>query len=206
MGRPPGFDKEAAIERVMHRLWRDGYAASSVKALSEMLGISRSSFYNAFGSREDAFRAALALYFSRAPDHVLATATPDMPVRRLFTSVFRAVCKARAADPEGRGCLAVNSVSELCNADAVLGPLLEEAVREALFRIEAILHRGVETGELDPATDVHATALAIQNLLMGLNVMSKVVREEADLLAAAETTLAALDLLDRHDDGDRNDA
>lgn len=180
----------------MHKLWRDGYEVSSVKSVSEMLGITRSSFYNAFGTREALFEEALALYFSQTPDHPMATATPDMSTKRLFTSVFRAVCKARAEDEEGRGCLAVNCISELCNAHETLGPVIEKAVLSSLGRIKTILDWGVKTGELDPALDTHATALAVQNLLIGINVMSKVVRNYKDLVATVDTTLSALGLLD----------
>jgi len=196
MGRPANFDREAALEKVMHKLWRDGYAASSVKALSEMLGITRSSFYNAFGTREALFEEALALYFSQTPDVPLATAAPNVSVKRLFTSVFRGVCKARAEDPEGRGCLAINCVSELCNSHETLGPVLEKAVLGSLDRIKTILGWGVEMGELDPALDTHAMALAVQNLLIGINVMSKVVRNEKDLVTTVDTTLSALGLFD----------
>jgi len=195
MGRPSGFNREEALEAVMHRLWRDGYEASSVKALSEMLGITRSSFYNAFGTREALFEEALALYFSQTPDRPLATATPDMSVKRLLTSVFRAACRSRAEDPESRGCMAVNCISELCNAHEALGPIIEKAVLGSLARIETILGWGVKAGELDSKLDTRATALAVQNLMIGISVMSKVVRKEKDLVLTADTTLAALGLL-----------
>lgn len=48
--------------------WRDGYQANSVKALSERLGITRSSFYNAFESREAMFMEAFERYLERSPD------------------------------------------------------------------------------------------------------------------------------------------
>ena len=51
MARPSKFDRKEAVELAMNEIWRDGYEANSVKALSEKLGITRSSFYNAFSSR-----------------------------------------------------------------------------------------------------------------------------------------------------------
>jgi TetR/AcrR family transcriptional repressor of nem operon len=77
--------------------------ASSAKALSERLGITRSSFYNAFGSREASFKEALDLYFSIAPDRVLAHIEANESVLEVLTRTFRDVCRVRAADPEAYG-------------------------------------------------------------------------------------------------------
>ena len=196
MARPSKFDRSEAVEIVMNEIWQNGYAASSVKSLSEKLGITRSSFYNAFGSREELFKEALEVYFEQSPDLILAKATPGIPIKKLFTSIFKAACKARASDHLGRGCLVINSVGELCNTDDDLGPMLQKAVLSNLNRFETLLQWGVEQGEVDVGKDIHALALALQNLLMGLNIMCKVIREESELWSAAKTTLKSLDLFE----------
>ncbi|MGJ8527071.1 TetR/AcrR family transcriptional regulator [Maritalea sp.] len=194
MGRPTAFDREQAIDDVMNIMWRDGYEASSVKALSEQLGITRSSFYNAFGTRENLFMEALNHYAQQSPDYALALATPPIDVKVLLTMVYKEACAARANDAEARGCLLVNSVAELCNTNDKLGPTLEKLVFSNIKRIEALLKLGVESKEFPRDLDIHATALALQNLLMGLNVMCKVVKDEAELWLAAKTSLKGLNM------------
>ncbi len=196
MVRPSKFNKEDAIAFAMNEIWKNGYEATSVKALSEKLGITRSSFYNAFNSREALFEQVLALYASQSPDRAFRTAAPDIPVRTLLTETFRTVCMVRAADKDGRGCLAVNSVSELCNTKSALGPLLEKAMLGNIARIEALLKRGVANGEINPKTDIHTLALSVKTLLVGLNTLSKFVRSEDELWRIASTTLRGLDLLE----------
>ena len=195
VARPSKFDKASAVEQAMHLIWRDGYEASSVKAMSENLGITRSSYYNACGSRDGLFKQALAAYAQLSPDHILYDA-PEMPIRSLFTKVFCDACQARAADPEARGCLAVNSVGELVgNPDhAELGIWLADQIRGSIGRIEALLQIGKDSGELSALLDVRPTALAVQVGLMGINTISKVERDCAELTAAAEATLRGLDL------------
>ena len=195
MARPPKFDREAAVEFAMNEIWRDGYEANSVKALSEKLGITRSSFYNAFGSREALFSEVLALYLSRTPDRILAEATPDISVKNLFTDTFDAVCRSRSGDREARGCLAINCVAELCTTNDKLGETLKKAILARVAHIETILGWGIANGEIDDEVDTHALALTVQNLFIGLNVLSKVVRNEHDLWQVARTTLQGLDLL-----------
>ncbi|MFT6659480.1 TetR/AcrR family transcriptional regulator [Maritalea sp.] len=192
MGRPTAFDREQAIDDAMHIIWRDGYEASSVKALSEQLGITRSSFYNAFGSREALFQEALQNYCKQSPDYALALAFPPIDVKMLLTLVFREACAARADDPQARGCFAINSVAELSNHNEVLSPVLENLVLGSINQIQTILNWGVASKEFPRDLDTRAMALSLQNLLMGLNVMCKVVRSEDELLLAAQTTLKAL--------------
>lgn len=192
MGRPSKFDRQAAVEIAMHEIWRNGFKASSVKALSELLGITRSSFYNAFADRTDLFKEALNLYFSQAPDQVLEHVRPDARILQVLTTLFREVCRVRVTDPEARGCMAINSVAELVGVDEALGPFLEEAMLHSRVRFERLLQRAVENGEIQDDGDLPAKALALQNLLVGLNLMSKVVRKEEDLWSCAELTLKGL--------------
>jgi len=195
MARPSKFNRQEAVEFAMNEFWREGYEANSVKALSEKLGITRSSFYNAFGSRPALFGEALALYSSQTPDRALAKATPDMSIKKLLTDTLREICKSRSEDPEARGCLAVNCVAELCNTNEELGPKLEETILGCAARVETLLGWGVASGEINEEANIHALALSLQNLIIGLNVLSKVVREEADLWQVAKITLQGLDLL-----------
>lgn len=194
MGRPSKFDRQAAVETAMNEIWNNGLEASSAKSLSERLGITRSSFYNAFGSREALFKEALALYFSNTPDRVLAHVAADASVLAVLTGMFRDVCRVRAADPKARGCMAVNCVAELVGVDETLGPVMEAAVRHSLNRFENLLRQAAANGEIEDAGDLKQKALALQNLLIGLNVMSKVVRSENDLWSGVELTLKALGL------------
>lgn len=194
MGRPPKFDRDTAVEAAMNEIWKHGMEACSTKGLAEHLGISRSSFYNAFGSPEGLFREALSRYFSQTPDCLLAELGPDSRVLPVITQLLREVCRSRAADPDARGCMAVNCVAELVGVDDQLGPLLEDIIHHSLDRFEALLQRATANGELAADADPREKALALQTLLIGINLLSKVVRSEAELWAAAKQTLEGLGL------------
>jgi TetR/AcrR family transcriptional repressor of nem operon len=194
MGRPSTFDRTEAVEVAMNEIWRRGYEASSAKALSELLGINRSSFYNAFQSREALFLEALDLYFTRSPDRVLNDIPPDASILRTLTSMFREICRVRAADEDAKGCLAVNCLAELVGVDETLGPALADVFQRSLARLESLLRRAAARGEIKDGGDIREKALALKNLLVGLNLMSKVVRNEAELWSVAQQTLKGLKL------------
>lgn len=194
MGRPAKFNRQAAVEIVMNEIWRGGFGACSVKALSEKLGITRSSFYNAFKSREALFLEALALYFFQSPDHVLENAGRDEKILGMLTLLFREICRSLASDPQARGCMVVNCVAELVGTDEKLGPVMEDAVRSNLDRLEYLLNQAAANGEIEDRGDIREKALALKSLLLGLNVMAKVVHGEEELWAAASQTLKGLGL------------
>lgn len=192
MGRPSSFDREAAIETAMQEMWRIGYEASTVKTISETLGINRSSYYNAFGSREGLFKEVLAAYFAQAPDRILYGDLPDIPIPGLIAGTFREICKVRAADPEHRGCLVINCLAELTGDGNELGQELVGAVMTSAEKFEELLEIAVARGELPDQTNTRATALALQNLLVGLSVFAKALTNEDELWLTVKTTLNGL--------------
>ena len=194
MGRPAKFDRDEAVELAMNEIWRVGFEACSVKAISEKLGITRSSFYNAFDSREALFKEALERYAKQSPDRVMNEIDADTPVLPLLTSMLREVCRVRATDREARGCMVINCVAELVGVNESLGGLLAGAVLGSAERMEGLLRQAAANGEIEDRGDLKDTAMALQSLLAGLNVMSKVVKSEGDLWAGARQTLKGLGL------------
>lgn len=177
----------------MNVIWKHGFEPSSVKALSELLGITRSSFYNTFGSREALLREAIPVYAAQSPDSPLYA--PDVArALPLICKVFRDICRARSGDPEGRGCLIVNAVCELCPDTEGLGAELADLVLGSAKNLERLLGIARDVGEIPKDANVHALALALQNLMIGLNVFCKVVRSEDELWLLARTTLTGLGL------------
>lgn len=194
-GRPAQFDRDDAIEAAMQAFWRDGYQACSVKALSERLGITRSSFYNAFDSQEALFLEAVERYLARSPDRALAAMPEAGAICALITETFRDVCRTLSEDPDAKGCLLVNSVGALCHVDAELGPRMAEFILTRVERIETLLKAAVARGELPSDTDTAASALALKTFLVGLNTMAKVLPDREALWPAASAMLAAQGIL-----------
>jgi len=194
MGRDAKFNREVAVEICMQQIWRYGFEACSVKAISETLGITRSSFYHAFGSREALFLEVLEYYFTLSPDKVLNNADEAKSVCHLLTDFFIDICRVRAADSESKGCLAVNGIAELVGVNEYLGPILTDAVSSSAKRLEYILYQAALKGEIHDDGRLREKALALQSLMVGLNLMSKVIHCEKDLQAIVRQTLSGLGL------------
>jgi TetR/AcrR family transcriptional repressor of nem operon len=72
---------------------------------------------------------------------------------------------------------------------------LAEVVLGSAARFDRLLEIAKGGGEIPAEVNTHATALALQNLMVGLNVLCKVVRSEDELWLLARTTLKGLGLL-----------
>lgn len=62
MARTRGFDTEVAVSRAMELFWMRGYEATSLRDLTQHLGIGQGSLYAAFGDKQGLYRAALEHY------------------------------------------------------------------------------------------------------------------------------------------------
>lgn len=178
----------------MHAFWQKGFEASSVKALSEQLGITRSSFYNAFSSREALFHQAVERYITAPANSALYTIEQDVAFKPAVVQTFRQLCATRANDAEHRGCLLVNSVAEFNASDhhSDLAAFLDEIVHSSRNLLSARIEIAIGAGEFPETTQAGTLALALQNLSFGTNLMSKVIHDEDALWASCALTLEGL--------------
>lgn len=195
MSRPKVFDREVAVQQVMDYMWQHGFEACSVQAMSNLLGITRSSFYNAFNSRETLFKEALGQYMATIPRASLGQLQqhPSASVLQALTKELQDVCKLRTDDHLARGCFGVNSIIELVGRHQELGSMLEGAIKMSAQRFEKMLQLAQARGEIE-AGDLHTKAMALQNVVLGINIMSKAIRDEAELWSIAKLNLQGLGL------------
>lgn len=195
MTRKKAFDREQAIEKVMLKIWQDGYHNASVKSLSEMLGITRSSFYHAFNSRESLFKEVLSAYSQYTPMQNLLRAQKGELVLPMLTQTLRTLCAVRGSDSSRKGCLAMNSIAELCGAKTELSCHLGEQLELSNALTYQLLSWAKEQNEIPQDANIESLALAVTNLFVGLNIMGKAIPDEHKLWLAASTTLKGLGLL-----------
>ncbi|MEU9043068.1 MULTISPECIES: TetR family transcriptional regulator [unclassified Kitasatospora] len=141
MARPRKFDTEAAIDAAMNTFWTKGYTATSTDDLAESTGMLRGSLYNAFGGKRQLFELALRRYREQGAAGANAMADDQPPLERI-RRLLRAGVDRTTADH--RGCLAVNTVTELAGPE----PELAHLARQAFIPLESALATAVEAGRV----------------------------------------------------------
>ncbi len=179
MARPREFDMDTAVDGAMQIFWRLGYTATNLPDLLGAMGLSRGSFYKAFGDKHSAYLAALDRYDRtcvEAAVQLLGDKTiGDGTARllRLFEGTEHGDKAAR------RGCF-------VCNAMVEHGPR-DETVAARTTAMSGRLEKAIfdalsEVVELADDSDVsrHRKAAIVTRLYIGAQAMSKTGEAKAD--------------------------
>jgi len=193
MGRPAKFSRDDAVAIAMDAFWAKGYEAVSVSELASAMSITRSSFYNSFKTRDALFDEVIELYSKATPDYFLSELEPGAPIVPAIRGALKSLCQDRASDPRSRGCMIVNCLA-LVEGQNSAPPQLITMMSAKLERYSSLLVAAVEAGELPSDYEAHDAARAILIHMMGINMMSKVVKDEASLWRSTELFLNGLGL------------
>lgn len=185
MARPLEFDRSKAVKKALVLFWRQGYHATSLADLLATMGISRSSFYAAFGDKRSLFIECMDLFSVRNHD-MLQRARAEMPPLDVLQSFFEGkLVNGRSAIAERRhwGCLQVNTVLEMAGVDDELAA----RASHNLSRLQHFFRVCLEDAGAEPA---RAEELAAMLMLFneGIRVSSRRRLPDAQLQKSIATT------------------
>ncbi|MGD9701195.1 MAG: TetR/AcrR family transcriptional regulator [Acidimicrobiia bacterium] len=184
-GRPRGFDLDAATASLEATLWTHGYRGTSVEDLAADAGLSVSSLYAAFGSKQGVLDAALRRYEHEMSTTIAALEQGRYGLRDVdrFLLAVAGVIEAPDSPP---GCFMVNTMVEV--ADTI--PEVADRTSSYRQRIEsalvAALTRAARAGEI-PRTSIGDRARIIQAALFGILISSRAGEHDA-----ARTAISSL--------------
>ena len=164
-GRPRRFEPAQALQSALQVFWLQGFEATSLDDLTRSMGLSRSSFYACFGSKQAVFKRAVEQY---ADDYFSALCTAASAEADPIAGALALL--ARVADSEGgtQGCFFVNTVTELAPHDPDLTHYCQSHIARVAQLLSSLLVQAGFTPAL--AEDRAGAALA---LVMGLITLRK---------------------------------
>jgi TetR/AcrR family transcriptional regulator, transcriptional repressor for nem operon len=188
MGRRRAYDTVAVVEAARDVFWQRGYELTSIADLEQRTGLDRSSLYNAFGSKQGLFEAALRSYLKEAIESRLGDMQqPDAGVAAIV-AFFDGMAQTFRAYPERarNGCLMVNTLGELGAQEA--HSAIAEAYRDS-FRAAfgAALSHAAACGEVD-SERVGPRANLLAAMTMGLFISARI--DPADAADVCESVAA----------------
>jgi len=191
MGRRREFNEDEVIDRAMEAFWLSGYRATTPAMLTQATGLSKSSLYGTFGSKEGLFLMALDRYAERQ----IAAMAPIMALPTLVDVVRQTqdmLIHMATTSGGPSGCMVCASSQEI-GADATLAYERVQAAKQTMVNNFAKRARqAIADGELPPDTDPVEVAQFIISSNMGLIISSRTERDPATLRAIADRTLRAL--------------
>lgn len=173
-GRPRTFDRDSALRVALELFWAQGYETTSLNELrSAMGGLSPTSFYGAFVSKEQLFDEVLSLY--RANEGRVTDVLRDetLPPREAIETCFRGSARMQTAAGHPLGCLVVLSAANCTPAnDRVVQALRDERQRNH-DSMKAQLRRAALIGDLPSDADVEALSGVFNTFLLGLSTAAR---------------------------------
>ncbi|ROO89985.1 TetR family transcriptional regulator [Actinocorallia herbida] len=173
MGRPRQFDSDSAVERAMQVFWRKGYGATTPQDLVDELGIGKGSLYNAFGSKHALFEKALLRYRDSQTEALVAMLEEGGPVKERLRKVLMFLVELDLADPDRRGCMAVNTVAELGESDESAMRLVRRMLDRTEEAFRAVVEEGRRDGEIAADVDARAVGSLLLNTVVGLRLICR---------------------------------
>ena len=185
-GRPKGFDSATALDAAMKLFWQKGFEATSVGDLLDATGLSRSSFYDAFGSKRDLLLAAVTHYCETNRDKLAGIAEDAVSAREAIHAMLMLIANGGGSN----GCLLVNCITELAPHDEDVRTIANDQGDY----VEGLLVTQIvdATGNRASAA-IRAEAQALISLAYGATLMRKSGMSEAEARKLLKTGEAMLD-------------
>ncbi|WP_343528219.1 TetR/AcrR family transcriptional regulator [Sphingomonas sp.] len=193
-GRPRQFDRDHAVATALSLFRAHGYEGTSIAHLTQAIGVSATSLYGVFPSKEALFEEAIALYqntegaFAAAALERASTAFDA-----IHGLLMEAAVRYARSDRTG-GCLIALGVLSCGVEHREIAQRMEERRSAARDAIKARLDRGRQAGELPQAADTRALAAFYAATLQGMSIQARDGASAQELEGIAQTALVPLDL------------
>lgn len=169
-GRPPGYDRNAAVDAAQRLFWREGASGVSLDQLVGATGMHKPSLYAAFGGKEGLYVAALDAYIERgAPD--VSGALGRAPLAAALEAFFEADLDVFCGSDGRRGCFLIGTAIEAAAGSGAVRERVETVFTGLRRTLRRRVDRAVAEGDLPAAVNADAvteilfathTALAVE--------------------------------------------
>ncbi|MBI3899907.1 MAG: TetR/AcrR family transcriptional regulator [Gammaproteobacteria bacterium] len=170
-----------------------GFHATSITDLAQATELTAGSLYKAFKDKRAIFLAALDHESTQRRAELMEAIDAVRTGREKLHRALMFYADMSCGTNGQRGCLVVGTAVELATFD----PEIAERVVGLMKRREKLLvdliQRGQADGSVSKAIDVKATARFLLCLFHGLRVVGKTSPKRAEMIAAVEVAMKALD-------------
>jgi len=204
MNRPLQFDPDIALDQAMHLFWERGYEGTSLEDLLRATHLSKSSFYQQFGSKHGLLLKAICRYRDEISSRMDASLAVSPTGRAFIEDVFGEFtgggaesAGAGGVDSAGlpaaeSGCFVLNCASEFAQRDSEVAELVTGGLAQFEAIFEAAVWRAQQEGDIGPGRDAKALARYLVSSRSGLKTMAKAGAEPRTMQDIVGTVLQTL--------------
>ena len=175
----------------MKLFWERGYEGSSFDDLIAVMGISPSSFYNTFGSKERLYQEATRSYVERSGQWFVSELEAATDTKTAFHRVLTAAATALTRDDLPTGCMISLACAYVPPELSALRDMMAGYRQTAQAAMVDRLRRGIDEGDVPAGTDADALASFYSALSRGMAVLARDGASRERLLEIAEIAMRA---------------
>ncbi len=192
MGRPRGFDEDAALEAAMRVFWQNSYEGATIADLTEAMGINRSSMYAAFGDKESIFRRVVERYREERMTYI-RQALDELSLRKVVAGLIQGTAEFLSSPDNPRGCLLIQGALA-CGTDAKAVKLaMIDSRKSGEAALKKRLQQAQTEDELSPEIQPADFARYLSSIMAGLGVQAANGATRAELRRVAEIALRCVE-------------
>ncbi len=193
MARPREFDTDDVLEKAMQAFWSGGYEATSLADLTRAMGISKSSFYETFGSKHELFLETIERYGETTDERTMGMLEKSPWAKGAIASVFEFVIDSATAGGKRRGCFINNCAVESASHDGAVASRVVDCLARQESAFENAVGRGQEAGDIASTHDPRTLARFLTSSLQGMISTAKANPDRDKLNDILRVVLTALD-------------
>lgn len=194
-GRPPEFDREQVLEKLLNLFWLQGYEGTSIADIVKTAGINPPTLYASFGTKDQVFSLVIDKYIVAYMVPVMSSIHEpglSVPARlELFLERFIRVVTQHDHPP---GCM---FLSELFVYHKTTSEIFDSLrVRSAAFFTDfcTMIEKGIDNHEIHSMGSVLDTAIFILTFEYGLAIQAKSGTQQDTLLNISRRFVSMLSI------------
>jgi TetR/AcrR family transcriptional repressor of nem operon len=165
MARSVEFDEQLAVSKAMDVFWRKGYNGTTMRDLTEAMGINSSSLYNTIGDKHELFIRSITHYTeSRMEAAVKQLAPIKSPIKAIEKFILSSVY---VITNEPNSCLAIKTTFEVATTDKQVQKIIKADNEFTYNLLHGLVERAIEKGEIKVNKDAAMLADYIINHFSG---------------------------------------
>jgi AcrR family transcriptional regulator len=173
-GRPAVFDRAKALNRAMKLFWERGYEGTSFDELIAAMGISASSFYNSFGSKEALYCEATKHYLEWAGQWFFSILNdPSTDTKTAFARLFESTAEEFTRGDHPLGCMISLAGTHCAPGMKNIRDMMAEHRAFSESAMAERMRKGIAKGELPAETDCDMLAAFYSAMARGLAVQAR---------------------------------
>jgi AcrR family transcriptional regulator len=173
-GRPATFDRAHALQVAMNLFWERGYEGTSFDDLTAAMGISASSFYNSFGSKEELYCEATRSYLEWSGQWFFAILNdPSIDTKTALARLFEATAEEFTRGDHPLGCMIALAGTHCPPGMSNIRDMMAEHRAFSEDAMAARIRKGAADGDLPEDTDCEMLAAYYSAVARGLAVQAR---------------------------------